>query len=300
MVGWSIPSSSVSDPTWTPAGPGRSRPSPSSPPPTPFARASAAVWNFFAVVVVVAAGGEAGTAGDASRLFLLDLDLLCEGPRSRGAGIGPGRSSSSAASGGGADSSSRGTRSWTAADPGVSAASFPALFSSSRWTGAGVATRDATAGFGGRSSRTSPAEGPRAAGTARVGARSGERTSGGGFAHAFPASGVETTSAWATVTPPPLLGCWAAGRRRRRRRRQRARREGASWARRRVRRGALGTVAGQGSRARAPRRSRRAFPAGERRRRPRPRARPRGPCRGPRGSRASDSPAAGPSWRRTT
>ena len=210
MVGWSIPSSSVSDPTWTPAGPGRSRPSPSSPPPTPFARASAAVWNFFAVVVVVAAGGEAGTAGDASRLFLLDLDLLCEGPRSRGAGIGPGRSSSSAASGGGADSSSRGTRSWTAADPGVSAASFPALFSSSRWTGAGVATRDATAGFGGRSSRTSPAEGPRAAGTARVGARSGERTSGGGFAHAFPASGVETTSAWATVTPPPLLGCRAS------------------------------------------------------------------------------------------
>ena len=45
---------------------------------------------------------------------------------------------------------------------------------------------------------------------ARVGARSGERTSGGGFAHAFPASGVETTSAWATVTPPPLLGCRAS------------------------------------------------------------------------------------------
>ena len=177
MVGWSIPSSSVSDPTWTPAGPGRSRPSPSSPP--PFARASAAVWNFFAVVVVVAAGGEAGTAGDASRLFLLDLDLLCEGPRSRGAGIGPGRSSSSAASGGGADSSSRGTRSWTAADPGVSAASFPALFSSSRWTGAGVATRDATAGFGGRSSRTSPAEGPRAAGTARGGDRARRGSLGG-------------------------------------------------------------------------------------------------------------------------
>ena len=38
----------------------------------------------------------------------------------------------------------------------------------------------------------------------------GERTSGGGFAHAFPASGVETTSAWATVTPPPLLGCRAS------------------------------------------------------------------------------------------
>ena len=197
VVGWSIPSSSsVSEPTWTPAGPGRSRPS--SQTPTPFARASAAVWNFFAVVVVVVvavAGGEAGTAGDASRLFLLDLDLLCDGPRSRGAGIGAGRSSSAAAARGGADSSSRGTRSLTAADLGVSAASFPALFSSSRWTGAGAATRDATAGWRGRSAQTSPAEGPRAAGPARAGARSGERTSGGGFAHAFPASGLETTLA---------------------------------------------------------------------------------------------------------
>ena len=94
--------------------------------------------------------------------------------------------------------------------PGVSAASFPALFSSSRWTGAGAATRDATAGWRGRSARDVARGGTARGGTRARGARVGERTSGGGFAHAFPASGVETTLAWATVTPPPLPGCRAS------------------------------------------------------------------------------------------
>ena len=95
----------------------------------------------------------------------------------------------------GLEFSSRRARSSTAAERVVSAASFPALFSSSRLTGAGGATRDATDGFGGRSDPSSPAEGPRAAGIARgAGSRRGAHQRRG-FAHAFPASGLETTLA---------------------------------------------------------------------------------------------------------
>ena len=72
----------------------------------------------------------------------------------------------------------------------------------------------------------------------------------------------------------------------------RARRGGASWASWRARRRARETAAG---------RARRPSESGSRvrllQRRRRPSECPRGSCRIPRGCRASDSPAAGPSWR---
>ena len=81
-------------------------------------------------------------------------------------------------------------------------------------------------------------------------------------------------------------------RRRRHRGAGRARRGGASWASRRARRRARETAAG---RARRPSESGNRVRVLQRRRRPS--ECPRGSCRIPRGCRASDSPAAGPSWR---
>ena len=72
----------------------------------------------------------------------------------------------------------------------------------------------------------------------------------------------------------------------------RARRGGASWASRRARRRARETA---GGRARRPSESGSRVRLLQRRRRPS--ECPRGSCRIPRGCRASDSPAAGPSWR---